>query len=262
MLGVTAVALIIGGTAQGQTTGPLSFEVASVKAAAACCAPGQWRESKAGEDRIDFRYVTLRYCIAFAYRLKEYQVSGPAWLGETRFDILAKGPEGTRHAQLPAMVQALLAERFKMALHREKKEFNVYALVTGKDGPKLKESAEEPGGPEGASFGMSMSESGGRLDARHSDMAALANTLPRLVGRPVVDLTGLVGRYDFVLEFSREDVNGMVMADTAAGAAMPPAELGVSIFTSIQHVGLRLDPQKLPLDTVVVDRAEKTATEN
>jgi uncharacterized protein (TIGR03435 family) len=69
---------------------------------------GNPRESKAGVDRIDFRYATLRYSIAFAYRLKEYPVFGPAWLGELRYDIVAKGPEGTRHDQLPEMVQALL----------------------------------------------------------------------------------------------------------------------------------------------------------
>ena len=113
-LPTAAAALLACCSAIAQGAAPAAFEVASVKQAAPCCAPGQWRESKAGEDRIDFRYVTLRYCIAFAWRVKEYQVSGPAWIAETRYDIVAKGPEGTRRDQIPEMVQSLLAERFKM----------------------------------------------------------------------------------------------------------------------------------------------------
>src|SRR5690348_8234319 len=120
-LRIAATALVAAGIASAQTVAA-TFEVASVKPAAPCCAPGQWRESKAGDDRIDFRYVTLRYCVAFAYGLKEYQVSGPAWIAEARYDIVAKGPAGTGHDQLPAMVQTLLAERFRLELHREKKE--------------------------------------------------------------------------------------------------------------------------------------------
>jgi uncharacterized protein (TIGR03435 family) len=254
--------IIAGATAFAQTNAPRTFEVASVKVAAPCCAPGQWRESKAGTDRIDFRYVTLRYCVAFAYGLKEYQVSGPSWITELRYDIVAKGAEGTRHEQLPEMVQALLRERFKLEVHREKKEYNVYALVVGKSGAKLTETPKEGTVPDGAAFGISMSGAGvGKLEAKHADMTSLANTLPRFVGRPVVDLTGISGRYDLDLDFSRDDVNGMVL--TASGTPAPPAtEFTTSIFSSIQRIGLRLDPQKLPLDSIVIDRAERVATEN
>jgi uncharacterized protein (TIGR03435 family) len=256
-------AALMAGTAFGQIAAPLSFEVASVKPAAPCCAPGQWRESKAGDDRIDFRYVTLRYCIAFAWQVKEYQVTGPAWLGDLRYDLVAKGAEGTRREQLPGMMQALLGERFGVEVHHEKKDFNVFALLVGSNGPKLKESPEEPEGPEGARFGISMSATGvGRMEVRHGDMAALANTLLRLVGRPVVNLTGLAGRYDFDLEFSPEDAHGTLIPATAGGAAPAATEFGSSIFNSIQRIGLKLEAQKRPLDVIVVDRAEKTATEN
>jgi len=255
-------ALIAGGIATGHATPPLSFEVASVKPAAPCCASGQWWESKAGDDRIDFRYVTLKYCVAFAYRIKEYQVSGPAWLGEARYDILAKGPEGTRHTQLPEMMQTLLAERFKLEVHHDTKEFSVFALTVGKSGAKLKGSKDEPDGPEGAAFGFSMEATGvGKMEAKHCDMTALANTLPRLVGRPVVDQTGLTGRFDFDLEFSRDDMGRMGVPE-AANAGSLPTDLAVSVFTSIQQIGLKLEARKLPLDEIVVDKAERTATQN
>jgi uncharacterized protein (TIGR03435 family) len=256
---VAAAALAGSSTTWGQTKA-LSFEVASVKPAAPCCAPGQWRESKVLDDRIDFRYVTLRYCIAAAYRLKEYQVFGPPWINEVRFDILAKAADGARREQIPEMIQTLLAERFKLEVHREKREFNVFTLVVGKNGPKLKPSPAETDNQGGANFGISMTGAVGRLEARRSDMTALANTLPRFVGRPVVNLTELPGRFDFELEFSPDDVKGMRID-------LPPpttasAEFGMSIFTSIQKVGLKLEPQKLPLDSIVVDRGEKTPVEN
>src|SRR5260370_12043769 len=107
------VALLAASLSWGQPVPPPSFEVASVKPAAPCCAPGQWRESKAGVDRIDFPNATLRSSIAYAYGLKEYQISGPSWLGELRYDIVAKGPAGTLREQLPGMMQALLAQRFQ-----------------------------------------------------------------------------------------------------------------------------------------------------
>jgi uncharacterized protein (TIGR03435 family) len=254
-----------GWTAWGQTVAPPSFEVASVKPAVPCCAPGQWRESKAGVDRIDFPNATLRYCIAFGYRLKEYQISGPAWLGSMRYDILAKGPEGTHHDQLPGMMQVLLAERFKFQAHHETKEFSVIALAVGRNGPKLKESPSAPGAAQdGAKIGLSMSPTGvGRMEVKQGNMAALANTLARLLGRPVIDMTGLTGRYDFDLEYSRDDSNGMMTMPATTGGTPPPApELGVSIFSSIQQLGLKLDAQKLPMDAIVVDHAEKIPTAN
>ncbi len=239
---------------------PLSFEVASVKPAAS----SQWRESKAGTDRVDFPGVTLRYCIAFAYGVKEYQVFGPSWLGELRFDILAKGAAGTRREQLPEMMQALLAQRFKLQVRQETKEFSVFALVVGKNGPKLKASPPEPNGEAaGAKFGMSMSPSGvGRVEVKNATITALTNTLARLLGRPVVDLTALTGRYDLDLEYSPDDGNGMRTAAPPGGAIQPAAEPGVSLFGSIQQFGLRLDARKLPLPAIAVDQAEKTPTEN
>jgi uncharacterized protein (TIGR03435 family) len=260
-----AVALLAGCASWNLPAAPLSFEVASVKPAAPCCAPGQWRESKAGVDRIDFPNVTLRYCLAYAYGLKEYPISGPSWLGELRYDIVAKGPDGTRHDQLPEMMQSLLAQRFQLQAHTETKEFSVFALVVGKNGPKLTESPPPPPGDEapGARFGMSMSPSGvGRLEAKNATMVSLANTLVRLLGHPVVDLTALTGRYDLDLEYSPEDGNGMRLATPSGGPLPATAEPGASIFGSIQQFGLRLDARKVPQNAIVVDRAEKIPTGN
>jgi len=245
---------------------PLTFEVASVKEAAACCAPGQWPSNRPGADRLTFRNVTLWYCITYAYGVKSYQLSGPDWLKTPRFDIVAKGSEGTRHEQLPEMMQTLLAERFKLQVHHESREIGGLALLAGKDGPKLSPAATEL--PDGAKIGMSMSADGTmRMDVRNGSMATLATNLTGLLGRPVIDRTGLTGRYDFVIEFSRNDSAGT----RGSGGyneppSMPPApsgaEPGLSVFSTIRKLGLRLEAEKFPTDVVVVDQAERTPTGN
>jgi uncharacterized protein (TIGR03435 family) len=254
---LSALTLLAAGAALGQTP---AFEVASVKATA----PGPWRESKFGVDRIDLPGVTLRYCLAFAYGLKEFQVSGPPWITEQRYDIVAKGPEGTRREQLPDMLKTLLAHRFQLQAHNETKEFNVFVLSVAKNGPKLHEAPADPDAEAvGAKFGLSMSGAGvGKLEARNANMAGLANTLVRLFGSPVLDQTALTGRYDFVLEYSPEEANGMRTIIQSGGPLPPSAESGVSIFASLQQLGLRLDARKAPLPAVVVDRAERVPTEN
>ena len=116
------------------------FEVASVKKSAPAVA-GQVNIG-VHIDSAMVRYSTLpmRSYIRMAYRVSDYQVLGPDWLATENFDIAAKLPDGATRAQLPEMIQSLLAERFKLVLHRDKKEFPVYALVVAKNGPKLKES--------------------------------------------------------------------------------------------------------------------------
>src|SRR5271157_1598902 len=121
------------------------FEVASVKKSAPI-APGQVNIGV----HIDGAMVRcsslpMRSYIRMAYRVNDYQVLGPDWLATENFDIAAKLPDGATRAQLPEMIQSLLADRFKLVLHRDKKEFPVYALVVAKNGPKLKESSPDSG---------------------------------------------------------------------------------------------------------------------
>jgi uncharacterized protein (TIGR03435 family) len=248
---------------------PPVFEVASVKPAAPCCTPGQWPRNRPGDDRINFRNSTLWYCITYAYGVKSYQVSGPDWLKEIRFDIVAKGREGTRREQLPAMMQSLLLERFRMQVHHETRDIAGLALVLDKDGSKLKPAPAESGdGQGGAQVGMSVTPEGvERMEVKGGTMNTLINTLASLLGRPVIDRTGLTGRYDFVLEYSRSDAPG---SRASGGYNEPPplpppppgAAAGLSIYSSIRQLGLKLDAHKFPLDVVVIDRADKVPIEN
>ena len=135
-------------------TAPLTFEVASIKPAApldmAKVAAGIQRGEmpKIGPHvdaaRAEYIYMPLKELIVLAYKVKPFQITGPDWLASQRFDIIAKLPDGASKADAPKMLQALLEERFKLAVHRDSKENPVLGLVTGKGGPKMKEAAEAP----------------------------------------------------------------------------------------------------------------------
>lgn len=271
------------GVALGQQPpATMAFEVASIKPSKPL--PMGQRRIRMDADAGMLRYsnVSLKDCIRVAYGVKEFQVQGPDWLGSERFDIVAKLPAGSSEDQIPEMLQALLAERFKLALHRDKKEHAVYALVAAKGGPKLK-PAEVPAG-EGAAAGkpgnpgaprrnmmMMMGPSGAHMKAPSATLATLAEMLSRFSERPVVDMTGIQGQYDFDLVFTPERTRNMPggmrgpMAPPSGGdplAAAPTPERAGSIYDSVQRYGLKLEPRKAPMEVLVVDRIEKTPTEN
>ncbi len=254
------------------------FEVASIKPAAPQ-SDGNIRVMMGGDPgRVNYANVTLKNVLARAYDVKSYQITGPSWLDSERYDIVAKVPDGAPKEQLPAMLQNLLAERFKMKLHRETKDQPVYALVVGKNGPKLTKAAAAPptrettghgGGPPRR--GAMMMFGNGRLEVKGATVAAFAQMLSNLVDRPVLDVTKIEGNYDIVLEVSMEDLAGLRrMGATAgpgprgpeAGSPAPESAPAPSIFTAIQQLGLKLESRKAPIEYLVVDQAEKVPTEN
>jgi uncharacterized protein (TIGR03435 family) len=256
--------------------------------------------------RVDIGNFPLMQLICKAYDVKPYQVKGPGWLltGQ-RFDIVANLPHGATKEQVPQMLQALLAERFKLAIHRDTKEQAVYAMVAGKSGIKMKEAEPDPVLPDGSapnpavtgSSSVSISQTKGgavvsdgqgkqqkmsvspdgkmmRMEASKISMAELAEGLSPISDHPIVDMTGLKGNYQVTLEISMQEI---MAAARAAGAAIPAAapgggdagkpadaasDPGGSLFNAIQSLGLKLEPRKTPLMTIVVDHVEKMPTEN
>ncbi len=200
--------------------------------------------------------------ITFAYGLHARQITGgPAWLEAEKYDLLAK-PEGDgqpNDKQWKTMLQKLLADRFKLTFHREKKDLSVYAIVVGKTGPKLTRSEGDPNGLPGLFFrGL------GVLPAQNATMADFAGVMQAAVlDRPVVDQTGLPGRYDFMLKWTPDESQfggrgaGMTAPPPADGAEAPP-----DLFTAIQQqLGLKLESTRAPVEVLVIDRVEKP-TEN
>lgn len=299
--------------------GKIEFEVASIRPA-----PAITRESiQAGKLRIgvnvnstqaEYLSLTLRDLIPIAFNLKPYQVSGPDWTNEQRFEVVGKLPEGAKAEQAPQMLQALLIERFKLKVHRETQERSVYALTVPKSGHKMKESPAEEAAPAaapanaepGAAIGprirvatnangatlngpngttrMTMTAGQGmRMEMSRMSMPALADTLTRMLDRPVMDMTDLTGNYQVALEISMEEMiararaaGALGNAGIAAGGAVPPAgPAGLTpgfapaaglptdaVFKAVQELGLKLESRKAPIEILVIDHVEKTPTDN
>jgi uncharacterized protein (TIGR03435 family) len=240
-----------------QTPAPaLAFEVASIKSATmptpAQVLSGQLHIGmKVDAARVDIGTLSLAELIRIAYRVKSYQVTGPAWMSSERFDIAAKLPEGATTEQVPEMLQALLAERFQLKIHRENKDQSVYALVVAKGGPKLKPADPDPetpaggapvqdnqvrisGNPEsgrgvmvagGQSGPMRMSMANGlmHMEAQKVTMAAFAEMLTRFLDHPAVDMTEIKGNYQVAFDLSMEDLRNIA---SRAGMAFPVAAGG------------------------------------
>jgi uncharacterized protein (TIGR03435 family) len=268
------------------------FEVASVKPSAPFI-PGQGSSLSLGvhidDSQVRCTQLALKDYIRIAYQIKDYQVSGPEWIGSERYDLSGKVPQGIEASRdhIDQMIQSLLLDRFQLKTHTEKKEFAVYALTAAKGGLKMKESAldpEEPGKApvdvkaSGSAAGTSVTLGRGasftiadnKLTAIKLSMAQAADLLARFVDRPVVDMTGAKGAYDFVLEFTPDDFRAMMIRSAiAAGVTLPPQAIaymeqqsGDSLFTAVQTVGLKLERQKAPLDVLVVDHVLKNPSEN
>jgi uncharacterized protein (TIGR03435 family) len=222
------------GSAFGQ-----SFEAASIKPNKSGSFNSSGHSDNGG---IRLENYSLQQLIAQAYDVKDYSLTGPVWLGDDHFDIVARTTEGTPGNLLRPMLQSLLAERFGLMVHWEPKLVSGYALVAGKKPPLLHEK------PAGA--GSNTNTGNGNMHGTNVAMDKLADLLARLVHQPVQDQTGLVGVFDVNLEWTPEQ------AEPAAG---DPG----SIFTALQEqVGLKLEPQKVTIRVLVVDRIERVPTEN
>ena len=199
--------------------------------------------------------TTLSELITFSYGLHPRQITGaPAWIETDKYDVIGQ-PEGEgqpNDKQWKTMVQKLLADRFKLAFHREKKELAVYAIVVGKNGPKLTKSTGDPNGLPGLFFrGL------GVLPARNATIADFAGVMQSVVlDRPVVDQTGLPGRYDFTLTWTPDPSQFAAFGPRP----QPPADEATApdLFTAIQQqLGLKLESVKAPVDVLVIDHVEK-----
>jgi uncharacterized protein (TIGR03435 family) len=224
------------------------FDAASVKIADAGEAnPGDIaRNMDSSPGHFLMRNVPLRYCLEWAYDLKDYQVSGPDWIrNDNHYDIEATAP-GASENDMRLMLQALLLDRFQMKAHRETKNLDVYALLPGKGSSKLAPAKDD----EQTSLGAGEN---GTVKFTKQPVSRFTFMLTRRMDRPAIDMTGLKGSYDFSIDLSGLGFNGNPPSDTSAP----------SVFTTVQeNLGLRLEAQKAPIDVLVVDRVEKTPTAN
>jgi uncharacterized protein (TIGR03435 family) len=211
------------------------FEVASIKVHPPDSTSNVSMQSEPGQ--VTYANVTLRSLVRQAYGMKVYPLSGGGdALSTARYDVIAKAPPGTLKPQMTLMLQALLAERFKLVLHRETKKLPMYSLVVQKGGPKFRQVPEDGSAPEIGSAG------GHLISAHHASMTLLAETLQGYIGEAVVDATNLPGLYDFSLDFMPDE---NLSAD------------GEHVFEAVQRqLGLRLQGRTGSVEVVVIDHVE------
>jgi uncharacterized protein (TIGR03435 family) len=224
-----------------------AFEVASVKVSKA--PPGS-DSSKSTLGSLTMRNMTLRASVGMAYDVKESQVvGGPKWLDDDRYDIDAKPPGAAQWPERRAMLQTLLAERFHLVLHRETKTYPGYALVVSKAG--LKMHAVEPGQ-------SNLSTHNGSMTAEKASMANLAGNLSRRSGFPVDDATGVTSVFDFKFELPPRDNHTEPAVGAPGAEAADPASFAAALSHALEdQLGLKLEARKIPLEVLVIDRAEK-----
>ena len=273
---------------------PRPFEAASVKPVdpSVVSRRGAGVTAGIGQGRIHFPAITLKTLLIDAYAVKEFQIRGPGWIDEDRFAVDATMAPDTTRAELRMMLQSLLAERFKLAVHRESKELPTYALVVGKSGPRLKESDDAPpqkddrdsdadGFPISAvqatggtgTWSFALAGQGNRIGGQRATMQDLADELTRRLRCPVTNATGLNGKYDFTVTFSFAGLGGrgsLTGAPLPAEQVQPASPSGPEtrdeppgLFDAIQsQLGLRLEPRTAPVELIVVDSALRKPTEN
>jgi uncharacterized protein (TIGR03435 family) len=232
-----------------QTQDPLpSFELATVKASGPESGAMSIRRLPGG--RLVTSSTPLPMLIQWAYQLDDGRLLNvPKTIESLRFDIVAKAPEDEPVAgRMQLMMRTLLAERFKLAVHRETRELLAYALVTAPGGPKVRATqVTQP--PDANPFRMTDS---GSLTGTRVTADMLAAVLSNQLGRPVQNMTGFAGAFDFVLLWAPD-----------SAAAQVDVRDRPSLFTAIQEqLGFRLEARRTPIDVIVIDRVETTPSEN
>jgi uncharacterized protein (TIGR03435 family) len=227
--------------AQSQPSPP-AFEIASLKLSPKGNS-GTTYFSPYGTDRFTITNAPPDVLLQLAFGVLPYQISGaPKWFESERYDLTARAEDDVKLTarELQPRLQRLLAERLRLAVHRERKEFAGFALVVSKDGPKLKESTAEAT-EQGTIFPGGMRLPGATMDW-------LASMLSNPVGRPVVNQTGIAGSYDIDLSYAKE---------SDARSSLP------SLFTTLeQRLGLKLEAHTVTVEMLTIDRIERVPVEN
>jgi len=225
---------------------PTAFEVASIR-------PSEPMGGRPGIEvvpgAVTIRNQPLAAVIKWAYDINDIELSAPDWLNDARFHIAAKAAAPAKEPELRAMMQKLLADRFKLVFHRQTKEVQALILTPSKTGHKLKEVKEE-GSPSFQTGKMN-------LTGRGATVGQLVKFLSHELRQPVIDQTGLTGRYDYFLDIAQ------YVTDEMRNQPGPPPEAPTIIAQAMKkQLGLQVDAKKTSIEVLVVDGIEKTPSEN
>ncbi len=249
---VIAASAMVAGALAAQTPqtppAPAAFDVASVKPSRIVGPGGRRERIETAPGSLIMGNVRFVSVVRWAYHVFEYQVSGPGWIGDERYDVVAKAGSPVSEYELRQMLQTLLVERFQLAIHRQTKEMSAYVVTVGKNGHKMQESKTE--GP------MKVTPNGLMVTVERADLDEAAAMLSQPLQAPVVNMTGLKGRWDFKADAAP------YMTPEVMNAKGLPDVIGVGITALQEQLGLKLESKRVPVEMIVVDRAEKTPVEN
>ena len=254
------VSVFLALSALAQNPAPPAFEVASVKINQQFRQEDRatWlRSMDTSPGSLTFRNVNLTMIVAWAHHLQWPQIVGPAGMDSQRYDIQAKTGRTVTDDEMRLMLQALLADRFKLASHRETRQMEALAMLVPKGGHKMTESKVE-----GPTQSRQDPERGAIVEG--AVLSELANDMARETSVPIVDMTGLKGRYDFTFNPQKyvTAMRSRVMADPQQ--ARNEDELKLILLQDIVagELGLRLEPRRAPVEVLVIDHVEKSPSEN
>ncbi len=232
-----------------------AFEVATIKPSDPAT-PGQLVTLRGAE--VITTNTTVRDLINLAYWLHPKQVNGgPPWMESEKYDMAGKpdAPGQPNVDQMKMMIQKLLADRFQLKFHFEKRDLSAYAVRITKDGAKIIRSQDDPKGYPGWYFGRAAS--GTTLTFRNSPMSQVTAILQNFLDKPVVDQSGLSERYDFTLTFTLDAAQAVRLGGPPPPAADNP-DAAPDLFAAFQQqLGLKLESTKAPVDVMVIDKVEK-----
>jgi uncharacterized protein (TIGR03435 family) len=242
------------------------FEAASIKPAAPDARGMRCRggPGTAEPGMLTCENYSLSYLVMMAYNLHGFQLPAPDWMDAARFNVVAKIPSGAGRREFGSMLQKLLAERFGLRVHFEKKNVTVYELTVARNGPKLKESQEpespKPEAPWRPPASGPPARTMARVSRKGDSIADLADFLSNQLGQPVIDATGLRGRYDYQMSFLMEP-GGQAAGPVASNSSEP--DIGTGLIDAVRdQLGLKLEKKKGQIDLLIVDHAEKVPVEN
>lgn len=285
------------GSPLAQTTNAPAFEVASVR----LTAPGTRGSSRVTDARVDLINYPLRALLLMAFRVSEYQLVAPDWVDGVRVDVSATLPPGTSRSQVPEMLRDLLGRRFGAVTRVEQRPVQAYELLVGPNGISMREvppldeldadppvnafsilpTSETVDGPVRSlaiPLGMTTVTATTRytriftaqrttmLDAKRMTMNELATALQSTMDAPVVNRTGLSGGFEFKIELPPEAAAirrllSIGISTTVQGTPLTEPT-GISASDALKEIGLQLERRRTPIDVIVVDKLERTPTEN
>jgi uncharacterized protein (TIGR03435 family) len=231
-------------------TAPTTFDVTSIRTAAVVIRDPHAFPIHFSPTGVTMRSVTLKGAIAWSWSVMDNEIQGPGWLDGDYYDVIAKTSAPRTEDELRRMFQAVLAERFGVGVHRERKEMQAYVLTVDKKGLKMTETAadgESTIEPQPNRMALAM---------HRTSMSEIATVISRVLQTPVVDETHLKGRYDAVFDMTK------YAQDMRPAEGVPMDMAGVMTTALREEIGLRIEPQKTAVDIVVVDHAEKMPQAN